>query len=1069
MSTFDGPSWALSKRPRADSDDSSAPLQYQHYRIGWICALPIEMSAAEAMLDRTHDPLPRRGSDTNTYTLGSIGAHNVVIACLPKGHYGTNNAASVARNMVCTFENIKHGLLVGIGGAIPGPVDVRLGDVVVSTEVIQYDLGKAMPNGHFQRTGYPTRPPQPLLTAVSKLQASHDRGSSQISHVLNDIAQRSPEMVEFARPRLRDRLFRSHYLHALSADSCDECDQSQLVNRKSRETFDPKIHHGRIASGNQVIKDAKTRDQLAQELDSICFEMEAAGVMDNFPSLVIRGICDYSDSHKNKQWQKYAAAVAAAYAKELLLVLPAPMIDITDFDMPDRDADACLQALFIADPSRDRDDIIDAKGDICQGTCEWILSTDEFRTWSQSAPHLLWISAPPGKGKTYMSIYLSQYFEQVARERSNEETVFFFCDNKHETRNTAINILRGLIYQLVLRQHDLIYILLPQWKTQSSGVFKEQSFNTLWKVFENMIAKLEASVVYCVIDGLDECEQTSLLTLLRKFELLSKKAATLSAKTKLVCLSRRYPERIPEALHAFQKLDLDVAAAAKDDVKLFISRRVLDLSEKKNLPRKLRDKIEKTFQQQSEDTFLWVSYMAQYLERKNLWEIEASLKELPQGLDAVYERILSHIDLRNQDTILRMLGWILVVTRPLRIPELCEAVQIQPTEFLSREDICLAFIRSCGHFLQVTLGGLNGWIPGGAGTNGPRREVDYEGEPEFKLWQLEVTFVHQSAKDYLVKSRQMTELESHSCPTQQLNEYVAGHLIGYLSNPGLQLRFSNLHIDEDSGLPDILVEYPLANYAIHCWHHHFRDLDEIHQIIWQNEEFFAIHSKIRWNSCCFFGHEKIVFLLLDAGANAAIRDQRGRTPFTFAVRRFGRDLLRRLVTATEKRHAGWIKKKPHGVHDDVLREAAWAGNEEASRYLVEELEWDMNRGNAVTNAVMGGHLKLARIFVLEWNTRFDYVDIWNAASYSPLNHFQQTIEMLLEDFSVDINAKDRRGCNILCTILRSRSYNINERDMENGYYKVKAMLQRGCDPRNLNNMGQTPLHCAANFCYAGAT
>ncbi|CEO59881.1 Putative WD domain-containing protein [Penicillium brasilianum] len=54
--------------------------------------------------------------------------------------------------------------------------------------------------------------------------------------------------------------------------------------------------------------------------------MEAAGLLNNFPCSVIRGICDYADSHKNKEWQGYAAAVAAAYAKELPLVVPTDQI-----------------------------------------------------------------------------------------------------------------------------------------------------------------------------------------------------------------------------------------------------------------------------------------------------------------------------------------------------------------------------------------------------------------------------------------------------------------------------------------------------------------------------------------------------------------------------------------------------------------------------------------------------------------------------------------------------------------------------------------------------------------------
>jgi hypothetical protein len=53
-------------------------------------------------------------------------------------------------------------------------------------------------------------------------------------------------------------------------------------------------------------------------MDVLCFEMEAAGLMNHFPSLIIRGICDYSDSHKNKEWQGYAAMAAAGFAKDLL-------------------------------------------------------------------------------------------------------------------------------------------------------------------------------------------------------------------------------------------------------------------------------------------------------------------------------------------------------------------------------------------------------------------------------------------------------------------------------------------------------------------------------------------------------------------------------------------------------------------------------------------------------------------------------------------------------------------------------------------------------------------------------
>src|SRR6202041_100799 len=87
---------------------------------------------------------------------------------------------------------------------------------------------------------------------------------------------------------------------------------------RAEDEDNPAIHYGLIASANQVMTDALIRDTLAAEKDVLCFEMEAAGLMNHFPCLVIRGICDYSDSHKNKEWQGYAAMAAAAYTKDLL-------------------------------------------------------------------------------------------------------------------------------------------------------------------------------------------------------------------------------------------------------------------------------------------------------------------------------------------------------------------------------------------------------------------------------------------------------------------------------------------------------------------------------------------------------------------------------------------------------------------------------------------------------------------------------------------------------------------------------------------------------------------------------
>ena len=109
--------------------------------------------------------------------------------------------------------------------------------------------------------------------------------------------------------------------------SCKRCDRKMIIARSPRASNEPVVHYGLIASGNQLMKDAVIRDRLAAEKDVLCFEMEAAGLMNHFPCLVIRGICDYSDSHKNKEWQGYAAMIGAAYAKDLLAYIAPSTVD----------------------------------------------------------------------------------------------------------------------------------------------------------------------------------------------------------------------------------------------------------------------------------------------------------------------------------------------------------------------------------------------------------------------------------------------------------------------------------------------------------------------------------------------------------------------------------------------------------------------------------------------------------------------------------------------------------------------------------------------------------------------
>jgi nucleoside phosphorylase len=249
------------------------------------------------------------------------------------GEYGTSSAARVVEDMMHSFPNIRIGLMVGIGGgALSLNNDIRLGDIVVSipssgqSGVIQYDFGKTIQGQSFQLTGFLDQPPTVLRAAVNGLRAQYEIDGHRLEEAVNEALERKPRLRKrYMRPDIEsDRLYRSHVIHPPEIESpcavgCGE-DPFRLVFRKprSQDEDNPTVHYGLIASANQLMKDALIRDRLVAEKGVLCFEMETAGLINHFPCLVIRKICDYSNSHNSKEWQGYAAMVAAAYAKDLL-------------------------------------------------------------------------------------------------------------------------------------------------------------------------------------------------------------------------------------------------------------------------------------------------------------------------------------------------------------------------------------------------------------------------------------------------------------------------------------------------------------------------------------------------------------------------------------------------------------------------------------------------------------------------------------------------------------------------------------------------------------------------------
>ena len=233
-----------------------------HYQIAWIAALHIKRAAAEAMLDEEHATptgFTRHSTDANAYTWGRVGDHNIVIASLASGVYGTTSAATTASSLLASLPSIRVGVLVGIGGGIPRPdeeSDIRLGDVVVSQpsgtmgRVCQYDLMKAKSGDKRERKGFLGRPPTVLLNALSGIQAFHEREDSKMPWLIQEMLNKSPKMGKRSKQNPgyihqgfdNDRLFKASCDHTPGLD-CRGCDIAGEIQRDPRDTTDPEIHY----------------------------------------------------------------------------------------------------------------------------------------------------------------------------------------------------------------------------------------------------------------------------------------------------------------------------------------------------------------------------------------------------------------------------------------------------------------------------------------------------------------------------------------------------------------------------------------------------------------------------------------------------------------------------------------------------------------------------------------------------------------------------------------------------------------------------------------------------------
>ncbi|KAF4437679.1 putative pfs domain-containing protein [Fusarium austroafricanum] len=323
--------------------------------IAILCALTLEADAVETLFDEQWTGgYNRSKGDTNTYTLGVIGRHGAVLVHLPG--MGTTCSAVVAAYCKASFPNISLALVVGVCGGVPFSQDgteLLLGDVAISEELVRYDFARQYPDVCVIRKSVSEsarKLPVEILGYLAKLKGLKARRRLRertAEHLIT-----LSKVLEIVYPGVEeDILFESTYNHkhhppsscnicvgnsdGLARMICEEarstsckdlkCDMGRAVTRKrqkaaadnQRELYSA-VHFGKFGSGDKVMKSGEDRDRIARSEGIIAFEMGGAGAWDILPCVIIKSICDYSDSHKDKRWQRYAALTAAACTKAFL-------------------------------------------------------------------------------------------------------------------------------------------------------------------------------------------------------------------------------------------------------------------------------------------------------------------------------------------------------------------------------------------------------------------------------------------------------------------------------------------------------------------------------------------------------------------------------------------------------------------------------------------------------------------------------------------------------------------------------------------------------------------------------
>lgn len=731
--------------------------------------------------------------------------------------------------------------------------------------------------------------------------------------------------------------------------------------------------------------------------------------------------------------------------------------------------------------------MISAKGTRVAGTCEWIIHDAKYRAWLSDDPNgdsndsdntrLLWISGGPGKGKTMLSVFLTEKLGRHAECIDNAELIFFFCSAEDEKRNTAVAVLRGLVHQIIAKRPQLVKHALPYFETPERTQQTLSSLETLWLMFSKLVADTELGTTYCVLDGLDECDQTGLRALLpRLANVVSPRIPSPSATgLRLAIISRDMP-RLQRC--ATVKLDPDYNEKVISDIELFVSVRLDELSIIEGFD-EIRMAVQKTLRGRAEGTFLWVGFaMYELLQKQTCIEVLNALDNMPSGLPAIYSRMLLQIPAERRHTTFMILRCVTMALRPLLLEELATAVGVQPSSpLISVERAVRDQIALCGPFLKVQ--------------------------------ERTVSLVHQSARDYLLRKERDCNavLDTFRIEPEEAHFWLAKRCLDCVMQSGLQR--APLELGDKSRYR----ESPLLRYAALHWPEHVErcsvlatELFNPSQNLFQQDSalrdhWWAAYNKAkRWfpqaslpllHMMCALGiaqwvaamtakerprlelsrdvnetdksgmtalhhgavkgNEAVIRLLVDSGADVNAKDNGGQTGLLLAAQKCNEAVVRLLVDR------GADVKATDKTGMTALHWAAQKGSKVIVRLLVESgadvKATNNNRETALHFAASSsrGNEAVVQLLVDSGAVVDAKNNYGHAALHLAARFGNEAVVRLLVNKGADVNAKTRHHTVALHFAARRGNEAL-----------LRLLIERGADVKATTDLGETALHSVAS-------